>query len=259
MGNTALITGASSGIGMELARIHAAAAGDMVLVARRRDRLDALKQELESRHGVKVTVLDEDLGMAGAAERVFAATEKAGIQVDILINNAGFGGHGKFHERPLAREQTMMHLNMVTLTELTHLYLQGMIGRNSGKILNVASTAGFMPGPLQAVYYATKAYVLSFSQGIAEELSDRNITVTALCPGPVDTAFVDEANLQNIAIFDRSASALSVAQCGYEAMQKGRLVVINDPKMGFLLNWIIPLLPRRAVLKASRRMMEKSR
>lgn len=257
MSNTALITGASSGIGAELARLHAATGGDLVLVARRVDRLQELKQELEAAHGISVTAIGEDLAAAGAAAKLFAATESAGIQVDVLINNAGFGGHGKFHERPLAREQDMMQLNMVTLTELTHMYLQGMVSRHHGKILNVASTASFMPGPLQAVYYATKAYVLSLSQAIAEELSDTGVTVTALCPGAVATGFVAEANLENVAIFDKAATPASVARCGYDAMQKGKLVVINEAKLHFLLNWVIPLLPRKLVLKVSRRMMEK--
>jgi short-subunit dehydrogenase len=258
MANTALITGASSGIGTELARIHAARGEDLVLVARSGDRLEALKGELESAHNISVTVLVEDLSIAGSAARVFAATESAGLQIDVLMNNAGFGGHGKFHQRELSKEQAMIHLNMVTLTELTHMYLQGMVQRGRGKILNVASTAGFMPGPLQAVYYATKAYVLSFSQAIATELADTGITVTALCPGPVATGFVAEANLENIAMFDRSASAVSVAECGYKAMEQGKLVTINDPSLNFMLNWIVPLLPRKAMLKLSRKTMEKS-
>jgi short-subunit dehydrogenase len=258
MTRTALITGASSGIGTELARIHAATGGDLVLVARRRERLDALKSELESAHGITVTVIAEDLAVADAAEKVFAATQAAGVEVDILINNAGFGGHGKFHQQELGRAQAMMHLNMVTLTELCHLYLQGMVQRNRGQILNVASTAGFMPGPLQAVYYATKAFVLSLSQAIANELGDTAVTVTALCPGPVKTEFVEEANLEGIAMFDRSASAADVARCGYDAMVKGELVTINDRTLGFALNWVIPLLPRKFMLKVSRRAMEKA-
>ncbi len=259
MSNTALITGASNGIGEEFAHIHAARGGDMVLVARSLDKLEALKSELESKHGVSVTVMTEDLSIAGSAEKVFAATEAAGIQIDILINNAGFGGHGKFHERDRAREEAMMQLNMATLTSLTHLYLQGMVKHNAGKILNVASTAGFMPGPLQAVYYATKAYVLSFSQAIAEELSDTQITVTALCPGAVKTGFVAEGNLEGVEIFDKAASAESIARFGYAAMEKGKLVVINEPALGFMLTWIIPLLPRKVLLKISRKAMEKTR
>lgn len=258
MPDTALITGASSGIGTEFARLQAAAGGDMVLVARSSDKLNALKAELEAAHNVSVTVIAEDLAVAGAADKVFAATEAAGIRVDVLINNAGFGGHGKFHERPLDKERQMIQLNITTLTELTHLYVQGMVARGGGKVLNVASTAGFLPGPLQAVYYATKAYVLSFSQAIAEELGDTGVTVTALCPGPVDTGFVSEANLENVAAFDKAATPAKVAKIGFEAMQRGKLVTIDNPAFSVMLNWIVPLLPRKAVLKISRKSMEKA-
>jgi len=258
MTNTALITGASSGIGTEFARIHARNGGDMVLVARSADKLEALKQELESAHAVKVVVIAEDLSVAGAAQRVFSATEAAGVQVDLLINNAGFGGHGKFHERELAEDESMIQLNITTLTALTHLYLQGMQARGQGRVLNVASTAAFLPGPLQAVYYATKAYVLSFSQAIAEELRGTGVTVTALCPGPVKTGFVERGNLEGVEVFDKAASAESVAACGYTAMQKGKLVVINERGLSFLLNWVTPFMPRRLVLKVSRQAMEKT-
>ncbi|NEP84786.1 MAG: SDR family NAD(P)-dependent oxidoreductase, partial [Okeania sp. SIO3B3] len=158
MGNTALVTGASSGIGSELARLHAAKGGDLVLVARREEALNKLKSELENAHNIKATVIAADLAQPDSAEKIFAATEAASIQIDILINNAGFGGHGKFHERDLAKDQAMMQVNIVSLVNLTHLYLQGMVSRNSGKILHIASTAGFLPGPLQAVYFATKAF-----------------------------------------------------------------------------------------------------
>lgn len=258
MANTALITGASSGIGMEFARIHAQAGGDMVLVARSADKLNALKQELESTFKVSVMVISADLSVAGSAAEVFAQTEAAGLRIDVLINNAGFGGHGKFHERELAEEEAMMQLNMATLTSLTHLYLKGMVTRGQGKVLNVASTAAFLPGPLQAVYYATKAYVLSFSQAIAEELSGTGVTVTALCPGAVKTGFVERGNLQGVEVFDKAASARSVAECGYQAMLQERLVVINERSLSFLLNWVTPFLPRWAVLKASRKAMEKT-
>ncbi|MEA5468223.1 SDR family oxidoreductase [Spirulina sp. 06S082] len=257
MGNTALVTGASSGIGAELARLHAAKGGDIVLVARREDALNQLKLELEQAHGIKATVIVADLAEPDSAEQIFAATEAAGIQVDILINNAGFGGHGKFHERDRAKDQAMMQVNMVSLVNLTHLYLQGMVDRNSGRILHVASTAGFLPGPLQAVYYATKAFVLSFSQAIAQELADTNITSTALCPGAVATGFVAAGNLEGNSLWDNAASPESVARCGYEAMMKGKLVKINERSLSFILNWVFPFLPRKTVLKISQKSMEK--
>ena len=256
--NTALITGASSGIGLELAKIHATKGGDMVLVARSADKLEQVKTELEGNYSVNVTVLAEDLSQPDSAERIFEKTEQLGIQIDTLINNAGFGGHGLFHQRDLVAEQSMMQVNMVTLTNLTHKYLEGMISRRQGRILNVSSTASFMPGPLQAVYYASKAYVTSFSQAVAEEVAEYNVTVTALCPGPVATGFVKAGNLEGVDAWKNARSAESVAQYGYRAMEKGQLAAFNEGTLKFMLNWIIPLLPRKTVLKMSRQFMEKS-
>ena len=256
--NTALITGASSGIGLELAKLHARQGGNLVLVARSGDKLETLKQELEVKYLINVTVIVEDLSQIGAANRVFAQTHSMGLDVDMLINNAGFGGHGLFHTRDLNAEEAMMQVNMAALTSLTHLYLQGMVERKYGRILNVSSTASFMPGPLQAVYYATKAYVTSFSQAIAEEVAAHNITVTALCPGPVETGFVAAADLVGVEVFEQAKSAESVAGCGYKAMMRGELVAFNETKFKFLLNWVVPFLPRKLVLKVSRKAMEKS-
>jgi len=258
MGSTALITGASGGIGAELARYHAAGGGDLVLVARSEDKLKALQLELENAHKIKVMVVVADLAQPESADQIFSATEQAGLDIDILINNAGFGGHGKFHERQLRKDQAMMQVNMVSLVNLTHLYLQGMVQRNYGKILHVASTAAFLPGPLQAVYYATKSFVVSFSQAITQELEGTNVTSTALCPGPVATGFVSAGDLEGIKVWDKAATAESVAKCGYDAMIKGDLVKINEKGLSFLLNWIIPFLPRRTILKLSRQAMEKS-
>ncbi len=257
MANTALITGASGGIGLELAKIHASKGGDVVLVARSEAKLNELKQQLETEFKVKVTVIAADLATADAAEKLFEQTQAMNLQIDTLINNAGFGGHGKFHERSLADEQAMMQLNMLTLTNLTHFYLKGMVERNHGQILNVSSTASFMPGPLQAVYYATKAYVTSFSQAVAEEVRDSNVTVTALCPGAVATGFVKAGNLEGVDVWKNAKTPKSVAECGYSAMEKGELVAFNESSLKFLINWVIPFLPRKMVLKISRQTMEK--
>ncbi len=259
MGNTALVTGASSGIGAEFARLHAVKGGDLVLVARREEALNKLKSELENAHNIKATVITADLAQPDSAEKIFAATEAAGIQIDILINNAGFGGHGKFSDRDLAKDQAMMQVNMVSLVNLTHIYLQGMVSRNSGKILHVASTAGFIPGPLQAVYYATKAFVISFSQAIAQELNDTNVTSTVLCPGAVATGFVAAGDLEGTSTWDNAATPQSVAKCGYEAMMKGELVKINELSLSFMLNWVVPFLPRKTILKMSQQAMEKTK
>ena len=256
--NTALITGASSGIGLELARIHAARHGDVVLVARSLDKLDSLKQELQTRFGVKAYVILEDLADPASADRIFSATEALGLSIDVLINNAGFGGHGKFVERDLAADQAMMQVNMTTLTALTHHYLKAMVSRRHGRILNVSSTASFMPGPLQAVYYATKAYVTSFTQAIAEEVREYGVTATALCPGAVATGFVAAGDLQGVDVWKNARTAESVAQRGYTAMERGELVAFNEGKLRVMLDWIVPLLPRKMVLKMSRQAMEKS-
>ena len=255
--NTALITGASGGIGLELAKIHAQKGGDLVLVARTLDKLEALKKDILSLHSVSITVIAEDLSDPGSADRIFKQTEALGIEVDVLINNAGFGGHGLFHERTLKDDQAMMQVNMVSLTNLTHHYVKGMVARKRGKILNVSSTASFIPGPLQAVYYATKAYVTSFTQAIAEEVAEFNVTATALCPGAVATGFQKAGNLDGIDVWKNAKSAASVAECGYSAMEKGKLVAINETGLSVMLNWVIPLLPRKAILKMSRQSMEK--
>lgn len=256
--NRALITGASSGIGVEFARIHARAGGDLVIVARREEALNALKRELESQFGVSVDVIPADLSQTDATANLFSRTQELGLEIDVLINNAGFGSHGKFHQQDLTKHQSMMQVNMVALTELTYLYLQSMVERNRGKILNVASTAAFMPGPLQAVYYASKSYVLSFTQAIGQELKGTNITATALCPGAVATEFVAAGDLEGVEIFDNAATPESVAGCGYQAMLKGDLVKINEARLSFMLNWIVPLMPRKMVLNVSENAMQKS-
>ncbi|WP_444898836.1 SDR family NAD(P)-dependent oxidoreductase [Microbulbifer sp. VAAC004] len=254
----ALITGASGGIGLELAKIHAAKGGNLVLVARSEGKLLSLKQQLEKEFGVQAMVIAEDLSDPLSAQRIFERTQGENVEVGTLINNAGFGGHGLFHQRDLEAEQSMMQVNMISLTNLTHLYLKGMVARNSGHILNVSSTASFIPGPLQAVYYATKAYVTSFSQALAEELNGTGVTVTALCPGAVATGFVAAGDLQGVDIWKNARSAESVARCGYQAMERGDLVAFNETRLKLFLNWIMPLLPRKMLLKFSRQTMEKS-
>lgn len=249
MKNVALITGASSGIGMEFARIHASKARDLVIVARRGDALNALKIELEEKYLVQVVVIEMDLMLPHAAQQLYKLIVEKNIEIDYLVNNAGLGGYGKFNERDLQKELDMIQLNIVALTELTHLILPGMIRRNKGKILNSASTAGFMPGPLQTVYFATKAFVVSFSQGIAQELQGKNITVTAMCPGPVQTGFEEAAGMKGSGLFEKVASAESTAKKGYAAMEKGKLIVITDRALNFAINWLIPFAPRRFVLR----------
>ncbi|AUI66012.1 MULTISPECIES: SDR family oxidoreductase [Glaesserella] len=259
MTQTALITGASNGIGLEFAKIHAKQGGDLVLVARSADKLAELADELRQTYNVKVTTIAQDLAQPQAAQAIFNETEKLGIQVDILINNAGVGGHGRFFERDLVKESQMIQLNIASLTELTHFYLQGMVARKQGKILNVSSTASFLPGPLQAVYYASKAYVTSFSQAIAEEVREFGVTVTALCPGAVATGFVAAGDLQGVDAWKNAKTPEEVAAYGYKAMQQDELVAFNEAKLKFASDWVLPFLPRKTVLKISRMAMEKKK
>lgn len=254
---TALITGASSGIGKEFARIHAERGGDVVIVARRTDKLEALKTELERDHSIRATVIAKDLGTPGAAAELYAAVHEAGIQVDYLINNAGFGGRGKFHERAWDDDLAMINLNIVALTALTRLFLPDFVKRNAGRILNVSSTASLLPGPLQAVYYATKAYVTSFSNAIAEELHDTKVTVTALLPGATESEFAATSGMDKTGLFAKTAGTRSVAQDGYDAMLRGTLNVISGVTfMQRAMMATLPIMPKRALLKQVRRMQE---
>lgn len=258
MANTALITGASSGIGREFARYHAQKGGDVIITARRAAELEALKTELEETYKVSVTAIPLDLGAEGGAQKLYGAVKAAGVSVDILINNAGFGGHGKFVERDLAADRAMIDLNIDALVTLCHLYGRDMVAQGGGKILNVSSTASYMPGPLQATYFATKAFVSSFSQALAEEMKDDNVTVTALEPGYVHTEFASAADLEGTGLVkQKGATAESVAKVGYDAMMDGKLTVINEAQLAFMLGWVMPLMPRKMRLSMVRRMQEK--
>lgn len=257
MNTIALITGASSGIGRQFATIHAERGGDLVIVARSVDRLNEVKDELESKHSVHVTVMPKDLTLPDSAQEICDEVKTAGLQVDYLINNAGFGGHGKFHERDWAQDLAMIQLNVVALTALCRLFLSDFVARNSGRILNVSSTASLMPGPLQAVYFATKAYVTSLSHALAEELCDTNITVTALLPGATETEFARTSGMDRTDLFNNTASARSVAEDGYDAMLAGKLDVISGVTLGqrFMLA-AVPFTPKKLVLRQVRKMQE---
>ena len=258
-GKLALITGASSGIGKELARYHAKQGGHVILVARRKEALDKLKQELESEYDIAAHVITSDLSVAGSPQKLYDEVKKRGLAVDYLINNAGFGGHGTIIERSLEEDLTMIMVNVVSLVSLTHLFAKDMADRGGGKILNVGSTAGFAPGPNQAVYFATKAFVNSFSQAVDQELRSKGVTSTVLAPGLVQTEFVEVAKLDGTDMVktQKGATAESVAKCGYDAMMKESLVVINETFLSIMMNWIVPLLPRRSVLKMMDDMQKK--
>lgn len=252
MPNTALITGASSGLGKEFARYHAAKGGDVILTARRKKALNELKKELETDHKITAHVIALDLGGEKGADKLYEAVKALGVPVDILINNAGFGGHGLHIERELADEMAMIDLNIKALVTLTHRIANNMVKHGGGKILNVGSTAGFAPGPNQAVYFATKAFVNSFSQAVDEELRNQGVTCTVLAPGYVETEFAKAANLEGTNMVKAGgASAADVARHGYDAMMSGKLVTVNDRKLSFMMTWLVPLLPRRMVLRAT--------
>lgn len=259
MKNVALITGASSGIGLEFARIHAEKKGDLVIVARSGNKLDELKKELETAHGIQVHTISKDLSLPLAAKEVFDEVHAAGIKVEYLLNNAGFGGRGNFHERDWAQDEMMINLNVMALTALTRYFLPQMVARNSGKILNVSSTASLMPGPLQAVYFATKAYVTSFSNAIASELESTNITVTALLPGATETGFAQTAGMEKTALFKNAFSARSVAETGYEGMLKGKLNVMAGLTFSQkIMMATIPLSPTKMVMDQVKSMQQSN-
>lgn len=250
MNKVALITGASTGIGNELARIHAERGGDLIIVARRKEKLEELKLELEQKHSVKVIVIAKDLTKASAPQEIYNEIKNAGIEVNYLINNAGFGGRGFFHERTMESDISMINLNVVALTALTKLFLPDMVNRNEGRILNVSSTASFAPGPLQSVYFATKAYVTFFSNALSEELRNTNVSSTALLPGATETEFAKVSGMDKTKGFDKTFSARGVAMDGYNGMLKGKMDVISGlTATQKIMTSIVPLMPKKAIIK----------
>jgi uncharacterized protein len=224
---TALVTGASAGLGEHLAWLFAADGHDVVLVARRRDKLEALAQEIERRHGVRATVLPQDLTDPGAPERIAKTLGDRGIAIEFLVNNAGFGTTGPFAESDLARELALVAVNVTALVHLTRLLLPAMVARKRGRILNLGSTAGFLPGPFMAGYYASKAFVNSFTQALWYELRGTGVTATLSCPGATETEFAAVAGNDKTRLF-RAATmgAPEVAAHAYRAMMRGRPVAI---------------------------------
>jgi uncharacterized protein len=249
----ALVTGASAGIGRELSVILAREGHDLVLVARREAELTDLARELKERYGVDSRVLPADLAQVDAAQQLADALGDGAI--DVLVNNAGFGGHGSFAERTRDDDLRMVAVNVTALTDLTKLLLPGMVARGRGRVLNVASTAAFQPGPFMAVYYATKAYVLSLSEALAEELKGTGVTVTCLCPGVTITEFQQVAGVENIALNSGplTMSASDVAEAAYKGLVRGKRLVIPGVhnKIGVQS---VRMSPRFAVLKVVRQL-----
>lgn len=223
----ALITGASGGIGYELCQQFARNNYDLILVARDQEKLKKYADECKKNHNTKSTIILKDLSSATAADEIHQQLKHEHMTVDVLVNNAGFGSYGKFSETDLKKELSMMQVNIVTLTHLTKLLLPDMLAKKSGKILNVASTAAFFPGPLMAVYYATKAYVYSFSQAIREELKNTGVSVTVLCPGPTRTGFEKKADLGSSKLFKKvSMDAKTVAEKAFQGLMENKPLVI---------------------------------
>jgi short-subunit dehydrogenase len=244
----ALITGASMGLGAEFARLLAAEGYDLILTARSADRLASLQKEVENLNGGRAHVIVTDLVDPRAPAAIYDSVRKAGLEVDVLINNAGFGMYGKFHESSLQTNLEMVQVNITALMNLTHLFTPGMVARKRGRILNVASTAAFQPGPLQPVYYATKAFVLSFTEAIGNELRGTGVTATALCPGPTPTGFQERANVgrvRGLRLMMR-VSPEAVVRSGYNGMKKGKPVVVPG-LLNNVIVFVVRLTPRRLV------------
>ena len=257
---TALITGASAGLGYEFAHLFARDKYNLVLVARSGPKLVELAEQLRQQHGITVKTIPLDLGLPHASQTLFDETCRAGIHVDILVNNAGYGASGAFAEIPLEESYGQIQLNVIALTLLTKLYLQPMLERRSGKIMNVASTAAFQPGPMMAVYYATKAYVLSFTEAIAAELRNSGVSVTCFCPGATLTEFQKRAQTENTRLFKRlwPMDAKPVAEQGYRALMDGKMLAIAGWR-----NWLVAesvrFAPRKVVTAISRWVAEPAK
>ena len=255
---TALITGASGGIGLELARIHASKGDDLVLVARSKSKLDELKVSLEGQHKVRVFTIGKDLSAPNAAQEVYDETTRLKLHIDYLINNAGFGDFGMFTETDWNKELQMINLNITALTQFTKLFLKDMVQRRSGRIMNVASTAAFQSGPTMAVYFATKAYVLSFSEAIANEVSNQGVTVTILCPGATESGFQAAAAMEESGLVKgrKLPTSKEVAEYGYAAMMKGKTVAIHG-LMNYIMANSVRFVPRALVVKLTRKIQDK--
>lgn len=255
---TVLITGASSGIGRDLATVFARENYDLIITARRKERLQNIKTDLENEYNVKVIVYPCDLSDTDAPKMLYEFVKTQSISIHVLVNNAGIGDFGFFSESDWEKTSTMIHLNISSVTHLTHLFLPDLMSHEKSYIMNVASTAAFQPGPLMSVYYASKHYVLAFSEAIANELSDSGVIVSALCPGPTESEFQDVSNMDKSKLFEMFpvASATDVAEYGYRSLMKEKRVatygVLN--KIG---SKATGLLPKRWVTSAVRFIMEK--
>jgi short-subunit dehydrogenase len=258
MNKIALITGASSGIGMELAKEFAKDKIDLLLVARSEGKLKELATALQSKYGIKVHTLSKDLSNYNTAKEIFDWCNQNNINIDYLVNNAGFGDFGMFAESNWEKQFQMINLNITTLTYLTRLFLPKMIERKFGKVMNVSSTAAFQPGPTMSVYYATKAYVLHFSEAIGNELSGSGVTVTALCPGATESGFQSAADMHESKLVKgkKLPTSEEVAKYGYKSMMQGKSVAIHG-LINYLMANSVRFTPRSLVVKIARMIQDK--
>lgn len=249
MRNVALITGAAGGIGKEFSRLHASKGGDIVAVDLNSEGLKDLKNELEKEYRIRVYPITKNLANESATLEIYQEVKEQKIEVEYLINNAGFGGVGLFHERAWEKDLAMIKVNIVALRSLTRWFLPDFIKRDASRVLNTSSTLSLIPGPGQAVYFATKAFVTSFSQSLYGEVSDTNVSVTALLPGPTQTGFGDHSGMNKTSIYSKTAKASDVAREGYEAMMKGEVQVISGlPFSDRMQMKLVPFLPKKMLI-----------
>ena len=250
----AVVTGASGGLGLEFARLLARDGYDLALVARSNEKLETIASDLRQRYGIGAQPVAMDLARTDAAE----ALARSVPSCDFLINNAGFASNGRFDHLDERRIEEEIVLDVLTLTKLTRTYLPGMLERRDGKILNLGSTAGFLPGPFMAVYYASKAYVISFSQALADELRGTGVTVTCFCPGATATGFAERAGTRDTLLFKMAvADPVMMARSGYRGMQRGKLVVVPPPPLNWLVELSARVTHRRPLLWFSRKAVER--
>lgn len=250
MNKLALITGATGGLGKEFIKLHASSGGSLILVGRNNNKLSKLKYNIENKYNVTVFIIAVDFNDINAAETIYSEVKKLNLSVDYLINNAGLGGQGSFIDRTMGQDMNLFNVNMMVPTKLMKLFIPEFVKRGSGKILNVSSSAALTPGPLQAEYYATKAYLTSLSNAISYELKDTGVTLTTLMPGAMDTGFAKAGGLTDTKMFSNGVSPVKVAEEGYKSMLKGKLNVFAG-----LPGWqrpfvnLMPLMPKKSVMK----------
>jgi short-subunit dehydrogenase len=254
---TVLVTGASSGIGLELAKVFAENGSNLVLTARREERLNEVAEQLRSQHNVEVQVLPADLSDPASPSAILDGVNRRGLTIDVVVNNAGFGLNGPFHLLPIQRQMDVVQVNLVALTHLARLFLPGMVERGRGGILNVASTAAFQPGPNMAVYFATKAYVLSLTEALAEELRGTGVTASCLAPGPTATEFESQAKMEGVLLFKLgSMTASNVAKAGYRGFRRGKVIVV--PRItNRLATFAVRFAPRSLVRKVAKGLVSR--